>query len=150
MAPAYGEQDRSLEILLEALLVAMAGLVGGFVSTLASNGSSVTRPALELFGLPEHVTNGTNRLSVLSLGLVGTISFARRGLVDWRKGARIAAFIALGTIVGSSAAVELSDAVLDATVISGLLLVLAMILARPGRWLRGREGTLKSFACRAS
>jgi len=52
--------------------------------------------------------------------------------------------------VGSSAAVELSDAVLDATVISGLLLVLAMILARPGRWLRGREGTLKSFACRAS
>jgi uncharacterized protein len=94
------------------------------------------------------VANGTNRLSVLALGLVGTISFARRGLVDWRKGAWIAACIAPGTIVGSSAAVELSDAVLDATVISGLLLVLAMILARPGRWLRGREGTLKSFDLR--
>ena len=39
--------------MLEALLVAIAGLVGGFVSTLASNGSSVTLPALELFGLPE-------------------------------------------------------------------------------------------------
>ena len=33
------------------------------------------------------------------------------------------AFIALGTIVGSSAAVELSDAVLDATVISGLVVL---------------------------
>ena len=131
--------------LLEALLVTIAGFVGGFVSTLASNGSSVTLPALELFGLPEHVANGTNRLSVLALGLVGTISFANRGLIDWRKGAWIAAFIALGTIVGSSVAVDLSDAILDVIVISGLLLVLGMILARPGRWLRGREGALKPF-----
>ena len=131
--------------MLEALLVAIAGFVGGFVSTLASNGSSVTLPALELFGLSEHVANGTNRLSVLTLGLVGTISFARRGLIDWRKGAWIAACIALGTAVGSLVAVELSDAVLDATVISGLVVVLGMILARPGRWLREREGVLRSF-----
>ena len=33
---------------LEAILVAIAGFVGGFVSTLASNGSSVTLPALDL------------------------------------------------------------------------------------------------------
>jgi uncharacterized membrane protein YfcA len=131
--------------LLEALFVAIAGFVGGFVSTLASNGSSVTLPALELFGLSEHVANGTNRLSVLALGLVGTISFARRGLIDWRKGAWIAASIALGTVVGSFVAVELSDAILDVTVISGLVLVLGMILARPGRWLRGREGALRQF-----
>ena len=82
---------------LEAVLVAIAG----FVSTLASNGSSVTLPALELLGLPEHAANGTNRLSVVSLGLVGTVSFARQGLIDWRKGAWIAALIALGTVVGS-------------------------------------------------
>jgi uncharacterized membrane protein YfcA len=49
--------------LLEALLTAIAGFVGGFVSTLASNGSAVTLPALEFLGLPEHVANGTNRFS---------------------------------------------------------------------------------------
>ena len=48
---------------LESVLVGIAGFVGGFVSTLASNGSSATLPALGLFGLPEHVANGTNRLS---------------------------------------------------------------------------------------
>ncbi len=48
---------------LESVLVGIAGFVGGFVSTLASNGSSVTLPALGLFGLPEHVANGTNRRS---------------------------------------------------------------------------------------
>ena len=56
---------------LERVLVAVAG----FVSTLASNGSSVTLPALDLLGLPEHVANGTNRLSVVALGLVGAIFF---------------------------------------------------------------------------
>ena len=130
---------------LEAVLVAAAGSVGGFVSTLASNGSSVTLPALELIGLPEHAANGTNRLSVVALGLVGTISFARQGLIDWRKGAWIAALIALGTIFGSLIAVELSDVALDTIVVAGLLLVLGMLLLRPGRWLQGKEGTLRAF-----
>jgi uncharacterized protein len=116
---------------LEEFLVAVAGFVGGFVSTLASNGSSITLPALDLLGLPEHVANGTNRLSVVALGLVGTVHFYREGLVDWREGARIAALIALGTIVGSFIAVDLSDAILDVVVIAGLLLVLGLLLARP-------------------
>ena len=131
--------------LLEILLAAIAGLVGGFVSTLASNGSAVTLPMLELFGLPEHTVNGTNRLSVVALGLMGTIGFYSEGLVDWRRGGRIAVLVALGTIVGSVVAVEFSEALLDAIVIAGLLLVLGMLLVRPGRWLEGREGRLRPF-----
>ena len=88
----------------------MAGFLGGFVSTLASNGSSVTLPALEFLGLPDHAANGTNRLSVVALGLVATASFWREGLIDWRSGARIAVTIALGALAGSFIAVELSDA----------------------------------------
>ena len=130
---------------LESILVAIAGLIGGFVSTLASNGSSVTLPALELLGLPEHTANGTNRLSVVALGLVGTISFARQRLIDWRKGGWIATLIAAGTIVGSLAATRLSDGILDAIVVAGLLLVLGMLLLRPGRWLEGKEGRLRPF-----
>ena len=97
--------------MLEAFLIAIAGVVGGFVSTLASNGSAVTLPALEFFGLPEHMANGTNRLSVVALGLVGAISFYRQGLIDWRKASWIAVLIALGTIVGSFIAIELSEVI---------------------------------------
>jgi uncharacterized protein len=78
---------------LESLLAIIAGLTGGFVSILASNGSAVTLPALEFLGFPEHVANGTNRLSVVALGLVGTVSFYRRGLLEWRKGSWIALFL---------------------------------------------------------
>ena len=130
---------------MEEFLVAIAGFVGGFVSTLASNGSSVTLPALELLGLSEHVANGTNRLSVVALGLVGTVSFARERLIDWRKGGWIAALIAAGTFVGSLAATRLSDALLDAIVVSGLLLVFGMLLLRPSRWLEGKRGSLRPF-----
>jgi uncharacterized membrane protein YfcA len=130
---------------LETLLVAAAGFVGGFISTLASNGSAVTLPALESLGLPEHVANGTNRLSVVALGLVGTVGFYRRGLIDWRKGSWIAALVGSGTIVGSFVAVELDEAVLDGVVTAGLLFVLGLLLVEPGRWLRGREGTLRPF-----
>ena len=130
---------------LEELLVAVAGFLGGFFSTLASNGSSVTLPILGLVGLPEHVANGTNRLSVVALGLVGTIHFARRGLIDWREGAKIAALIAVGTVAGSFAAVDLSNGALDAIVVGGLLVVLALLLARPGRWLSGRGGETRPF-----
>lgn len=130
---------------VEALLVAIAGFLGGFVSTLASNGSSVTLPTLEFLGLPEHAANGTNRLSVVALGLVATISFWRKGLIDWRSGARIAVTIALGALAGSFIAVELSDAVLDAVVIAGLLVVLLLLLLHPSRWLGEREVTLRPF-----
>ena len=132
-------------MVLKEILVTVAGFVGGFVSILASNGSSVTLPALELFGLPEHAANGTNRLSVVALGLIGTIHFSREGLIDWRKGAWMAALIALGTMVGSIADVDLSDAVLDAVVIVGLFLVLGMILLKPSHWLQGKGGALRPF-----
>jgi len=126
--------------LLETLLAAIAGLIGGFVSILASNGSAITLPMLELFGLPEHTANGTNRLSVVALGLMGTIGFYREGLVNWRSGGRIAVLVALGTAVGSLIAVEFSEDLLDAIVVAGLLLVLGMLIVRPGHWLEGKRG----------
>jgi uncharacterized membrane protein YfcA len=47
--------------------------------------------------------------------------------------------------VGSVIAVEFSEALLDAIIIAGLLLVLGMLLIRPGRWLEVKEGTLRPF-----
>jgi len=102
-------------------------------------------PALESLSLPEHVANSTNRLSDVALGLLGTVGFYRQGLVDWWKGSWIASLVGVGTIVGTFIVVELSEAVLDGVVNAGLLFVLGLFLVEPGRWLRGRKGTLRSF-----
>jgi uncharacterized membrane protein YfcA len=145
MVLPHAQSRDEVLIAFREVLVAIAGFVGGFVSILASNGSSLTLPALEFFGLPEHVANGTNRLSVVALGLMGTIHFYREGLVEWRKGTLMAVLIASGTIVGSIAGVDLSDAALDAIVIAGLLLVLGMLLLGPSRWLQGKGGSPRAF-----
>jgi len=131
--------------LLEALLVGIAGLLGGFVNTLAGNGSAFTLPALEVFGLSPEAANGTNRLSIVALGLVGTVSFYRQGLIDWRMGIRVAVPTTLGTIAGSIVAVEISEAVLDAIVIAGLLVILGLLLVKPDRWIEGKAGALAPF-----
>jgi uncharacterized membrane protein YfcA len=76
---------------------------------------------------------------------MGTIGFCREGLVDWRRGGRIAVLVALGTAMGSLIAVEFSEDLLDAIVVAGLLLVLGMLIVRLGHWLEGKEGRLRSF-----
>jgi uncharacterized protein len=131
--------------LLEILLVAVAGVVGGFINTLAGNGTAVVLPALELTGLSSEVANGTNRLSIIALGVVGTIEFYRRGLVDWSNAFRLGAVTGAGAVVGSFIAVEISEAVLDAVVIAGLLLILGMLLVKPDRWIEGKQGDLAPF-----
>jgi uncharacterized membrane protein YfcA len=80
---------------LEAILVDIAGFVGGFVSTPASNGSSITLSEPEPFGLSEHEANGTNRLGGVALGLTGSVVLFREGLVDLRQAASITAFVAV-------------------------------------------------------
>lgn len=131
--------------LVDAVLVALAGLAGGFVNTLAGNGSAFTLPALEFFGLSEAVANGTNRLSIIALGVVGTISFHRQGLIDWRRSVWIVVLTALGTAAGSFIAVGVGEAVLDAVVAAGLLLILVLLLLKPERWIEGKQGEIRAL-----
>ena len=72
-----------------ALLTA-AGLLGGFVNILAGNGSAFTLPALQFAVLSGEADNGTNRLSITTLGIVDTVTFYRQGLIDWRSSIPIA------------------------------------------------------------
>jgi uncharacterized membrane protein YfcA len=51
----------------------------------------------------------------------------------------------LGTIAGSIVAVEISEAVLDAIVIAGLLVILGLLLVKPDRWIEGKAGALAPF-----
>ena len=47
------------------VIIVAAGVVGGFINTIAGGGSMVTVPALMLLGMPADYANGTNRLGIL-------------------------------------------------------------------------------------
>ena len=63
-------------------ILVLAGVLGGFVNTLAGGGSMVTVPALMLLGMPANHANGTNRLGILQQSLTGIRGFSRSGMLD--------------------------------------------------------------------
>ena len=47
------------------VLIIGAGLIAGFINTLAGSGSLLTLPLLMFIGLPPNMANGTNRIAIM-------------------------------------------------------------------------------------
>ena len=60
-----------------AIILVIAGVLGGFVNTVAGGGSMITVPALMLVGMPADHANGTNRVGILQQSLTGVRGFNR-------------------------------------------------------------------------
>lgn len=83
------------------LLLALAGLIAGFIDSIAGGGGLVTVPALLLAGFPPVVALGTNKLQGLFGAASATISYASRGLVDIRRQLPAACLACLGAVAGA-------------------------------------------------
>ena len=69
---------------LAVFLLLAAGLVCGFVNTIAGGGSMFTIPALLFMGMPADIANATNRVGVLLGSLVGVQEFHSNKYLDTR------------------------------------------------------------------
>ena len=81
-----------------------AGLLCGFLNTVASSGSAVTLPLLLIMGFAPAVANATNRVPVLVGALIATITFLRAGIIDWGLAFKILAPTIIGSLFGASLA----------------------------------------------
>jgi uncharacterized membrane protein YfcA len=82
-----------------AILI-FAGLACGFLNTLASSGSAVSLPLLVMLGLSDSVANATNRLPILVGGVIATVTFARKGEMDWPAAVKLGVPAIAGAILG--------------------------------------------------
>ncbi len=124
--------------------VIAAGFVAGFINTLAGSGSLVTLPLLIFIGLPATVANGTNRVAILLQNVVAVRGFHRENMLSLRQGLWLAAPAVVGALVGAQIAVGLDEAILRRTIGVLMVVMLAVILIRPKRWLEGRSGDAHS------
>ncbi len=120
------------------LVVVAAGFMAGFINTLAGSGSLITLPLLIFLGLPANVANGTNRIAILLQTAVGVSSFHRQRVLDLRGGLMLAAPAVVGSIVGAQIAVNLDELMMRRAIGTLMVVMLAVILVRPKRWLEGR------------
>jgi uncharacterized membrane protein YfcA len=93
--------------LWQAGLLALVGVVAGFLNVMAGGGSLLTVPTMVFMGLPGPVANGTNRIAILAQNITAVATFMRRGYSEWRLSLSLAACALPGAIAGALTGVRL-------------------------------------------
>lgn len=120
--------------LLAALLLLLAGVIAGWVNTLAGGGSLLTVPALMWYGLPVDVANGTSRVAVLVQGATAVYGFLRAGKLETRLLWPIALPSVLGAALGAYAATLVPNRVLMPLVVGTLVIMAASMFLEPKKF----------------
>ena len=117
--------------LWKAAILVVAGVLGGFINTLAGGGSMVTVPALMLLGMPADYANGTNRLGILQQSLTGIRGFSQSDKLD--KGALLPLLLPTmsGAAVGALFTVWLHPDVLKPVLLGSMIAIAVIMLVVP-------------------
>lgn len=130
-----------------ALLLIGAGLVAGFINTLAGSGSFITLAVLVFLQVPIDIANASNRVGVLLQNVVATETFRRKGMLDGRGGLLIAIPAVLGSFVGAAIASDLDKTLLEKLFAVLMLAMLVLMFVDTKKWL---QGTLEKLESRPS
>lgn len=98
--------------------------LAGFVDSIAGGGGLISLPAYLLAGLPAHYALGTNKAAMSVGTFTATVKYLRAGQVDLRTGLLSGGASFLGSILGSSLSLMISDSALKV-----LMLVLLPLIA---------------------
>ena len=124
--------DQTLDLnLLQLGAILGAGVIAGFINTLAGGGSLLTIPALLFAGLPSTVANATNRVAVVMQSAAGAARFRQRGVFTLRESAPMLLPAFVGSVAGALIAAEIDPRVFDIVLGIVLLLMLATLFFRP-------------------
>lgn len=121
------------------ILVVLAGVLCGFVNTLAGSGSLISLPILMFIGLPPHMANGTNRIGILIQNIVSTGQFHRQKMLDVPMGIQVAVPVILGSIAGAFIVLEMPERAVEITVGVVMFIMLIPLFFSPRQWLEGKN-----------
>ena len=79
-------------------VLALVAFCAGFFDAIAGGGGLITLPALLLAGLDPVSAIATNKFQAASATVSATITFARKGLIEWREGR----FLVLCSFIGGA------------------------------------------------
>lgn len=110
------------------IVLIFAGLIAGFIDSIAGGGGLITIPALMLSGLPPIATLGTNKLQGLFGSFSAMVAYARGGHVNIRQQIGQASMAFLGSIIGAMVATLIPVKIFQAF-LPFLLIVVALYFA---------------------
>ena len=126
------------------LLIFLAGIITGFINTLAGSGSLISLPLLMFAGLPAPIANGTNRIGILIQGITALITWKKKFPIKLKDDAVIIISACCGAVGGAFMATGLDKETLEVFIGGLLLFMLALMLIKPEKWLKqGDESNRK-------
>ncbi len=119
------------------LLAIVGSMFAGAINTLAGNGSVITLTILtEALGLPGNLANGTNRVGIFTQSVAGAYAFYRNGKLAVRRSGIYILLTTIGAVAGVVVATMVSNEQFLIVFRILIVLMLVVILVKPGRWLR--------------
>jgi uncharacterized protein len=79
-----------------------AGLLAGFIDSMAGGGGLITIPSLSLFLAMGPECIGTNKIAATGAALIALLVYSLKGHMQWKQGGVFTLFIGLGALLGSS------------------------------------------------
>ncbi len=121
---------------LDAVLIALAGLAAGTINTVVGSGSLITFPALLALGYPPVVANVSNNIGLVPGGISGVWGY-RRELSGSRAALlRLAPWSASGGLLGAVLLLVLPAGVFTVVVVVLIALALVLVVVQP--WVSAR------------
>ena len=124
--------------MVEIIALIVAGLLVGFINTLAGGGSIISLSVLMMLGLPAPIANGTNRISVTIQTLTATTSFKSQKVLELRKAIRLSIPSVLGSLVGAWFSIDINEELFEKAIGVIMLIMLFFIFYKPGKFIHGR------------
>ncbi len=113
------------------IALVLAGLLGGFINTLAGGGSMLTLPALMMLGMPADIANATNRVGVLLQSVASAKGFKDNDRLDSSAIGPILIPTLVGALIGSLAASYFPVWMLKPVLLGSMVAMAVLMLVRP-------------------
>ena len=113
-----------------------AGLLAGFINTLAGNGSVFTLSLLLFSGMPAGLANGTNRVGALVQCIVSIATFRNSNQFKplLKNSAVLIVPTFIGAVIGANSAINITDEILTKVIGYLMIFMLGIVLLKPKRW----------------
>jgi hypothetical protein len=124
---------------VEVIILIVAGLMVGFINTLAGGGSIISLSALMMLGLPPGMANGTNRIAITIQTLTATTSFRQQKVLELRKAIYLSIPTIIGSLLGAWLAVDIREDIFEKAIGIIMLVMLVFIFYKPHKYIYGRK-----------
>jgi uncharacterized membrane protein YfcA len=125
--------------ILQAIILIIAGVLVGFINTLAGGGSAISLAVLMMMGLSPAMANGTNRIAILLQNIVAIGSFKNQKVLDSRKSLLLSIPAVIGSLLGAWLAVDIDKDIFKNAIGIILLILLFFMFFKPKHWTEENE-----------